>query len=108
MIRDEKDWEEQEGEPLVELTDENGEVSYFIEEAVLELDGKRFAVLAPVHDDEDENCACCGDQDDDDYELIARIDVDENGEDVYVDPSDEEYQAVCRMLESYDSGEEEE
>lgn len=97
--------ENAEGEEVdvVVLTDENGNESYFMEEMVIPFDGKNFAVLVALDDEccEDEECDCHNhDEEDEDVCIIARIDFDENGEAVYVGPTDEEYEAVAELYDS--------
>ena len=85
--------EDAEGEEVdvVVLTDEQGNESYFMEEMVIPYNGKNFAILVGIDDD------CC--EDEDDVCIIARIDFDENGEAVYVGPTDEEYEAVAALYD---------
>ncbi len=94
---------EEEEVDVVVLTDEQGNESYFMEEMVIPYNGKNFAVLVGIDDDccEDEECDC-HDHDHDEEEdvcIIARIDFDENGEAVYVGPTDEEYEAVAALYD---------
>lgn len=103
---------------VVVLTDENGKESYFMEDMIIPYDGKNFAVLVPIdaEDDccEDEECGChehhhhdeeC-DCEDDDICIIARIDFEEDGEAVYVGPTDEEYEAVAALYDEICESEE--
>ena len=93
----------EEGEvDVVVLTDEQGNESYFMEEMVIPYEGKNFAVLVSIDDDccEDEECDCHDhEHEEEDYCIIARIDFDENGEAVYVGPTDEEYEAVAALYD---------
>ena len=86
---------------VVVLTDEQGNESYFMEEMVIPYEGKNFAVLVSIDDDccEDEECDCHDHEHEEDYCIIARIDFDENGEAVYVGPTDEEYEAVAALYD---------
>lgn len=91
---------------VVVLTDEQGNESYFMEEMIIPYDGKNFAVLVGIDEDccEDEECECHHhehEEDDDDICIIARIDFDENGEAIYVGPTDEEYEAVAELYDQY-------
>ncbi|WP_346354173.1 DUF1292 domain-containing protein [Azotosporobacter soli] len=101
MAEFEKDsLEEIEDELVVIVTDEDGNEFYYREEMIIPVDGKKFAILIPLHNDdecEDESCDCC-DGDDTDV-FVARIDIDESGEEVYVDPTDEEFDAVLNAYE---------
>ena len=100
------DWED---DPVVVMTDEEGNEYYYREEIVIPVGDKRFAVLVPLDDDccEDEECECgCHDEEVDVF--IARIDADESGEDVYSDPTDEEFEEVSRLYQELMDEEEEE
>lgn len=94
---------------VVVLTDEQGNESYFMEEMVIPYEGKNFAVLVSIDDCcEDEDCDCHNhEENDEDYCIIARIDFDENGEAVYVGPTDEEYEAVSALYDDMCEDEEE-
>ncbi|MCX7781484.1 MAG: DUF1292 domain-containing protein [Negativicutes bacterium] len=86
---------------VVVMTDEEGNEYYYREELIIPVGEKRFAILSPINVDEDEcechNSACdCSEETD---VFIARIDNDENGEEIYVDPTDEEFEQV---LKAYD------
>jgi uncharacterized protein YrzB (UPF0473 family) len=117
-------------EQVVVITDEDGCESYYREELILPVDNKNFAVLvgfdpeeagdeadeAEEADEEAEDAAktetcSCGchhhhdegeaeDDDEDDNIIIARIDTDENGEEVYVGPTDEEFVKVRAAYEA--------
>ena len=94
--------EEVEEVDVVVRTDEQGNESYFMEEMVIPYEGKNFAVLVSIDDDccEDEECDCHDhEHEEEDYCIIARIDFDENGEAVYVGPTDEEYEAVAALYD---------
>ncbi|MDY4921222.1 MAG: DUF1292 domain-containing protein [Phascolarctobacterium sp.] len=87
---------------VVVLTDPEGNEHYFMEEMIIPYNGKSFAVLVGIDDEccEDEECECHHhDEDDEDTCIIARIDFDENGEAVYVGPTDEEYEAVAELYD---------
>ena len=96
--------EEAEEVDVVVLTDEQGNESYFMEDMIIPYNGKSFAVLVAIDEDccEDEDCECHHhEEDEDDYCIIARIDFDENGEAVYVGPTDEEYEAVAALYDQF-------
>ncbi len=92
---DKEDLEDMEEELVVVMTDEEGNEYYYREDMIVPIGDKRFAILVPLNDEDDcceeEECGCEEDETD---VYIARIDTDENGEDVYVDPTDEEFEAV--------------
>lgn len=97
----ERDDELEEVEELVVvMTDEEGNEYYYREDMIIPVGEKRFAILVPLMDDD---CECgadsCGCGEDETDVFIARIDTDENGEDIYVDPTDEEFEAVRQAYE---------
>jgi len=94
------DLEEFEEEPIVVMTDEEGNEFYYREEVIIPSGNKRFAILVPITIGEEcgEECDCgCEDEETDVY--IARIDTDESGEEIYVDPTDEEFEEVRQAYE---------
>ncbi len=105
----EKEDMEYEEEPVVVMTDEEGNEYYYREEVIIPIGEKRFAILVPINIDEEEECSCgcdCEDEETDVY--IARIDIDENGEEIYVDPTDDEFEEVRQAYEDLLAEEEEE
>mgnify|MGYP003584950016 CR=1 FL=1 len=87
-------------ESVVVMTDEEGNEYYYREDRIIPVGDKRFAILVELLDEEcgcdDEGCDCESDEVD---IFIARIDT-EDGEDVYVDPTDEEFEAVREIYEA--------
>lgn len=92
--KDEKLLETEDQEAVVVITDEEGNETYYLEEMVIPMDQKNFALLTqiPGEDDTDPD-------DEEDNVIIARVDFDENGEPVYLDPTDEEFEAVRKAYE---------
>lgn len=94
------DLEEMDEDLVVVMTDEEGNEFYYREEMIIPIVDKRYAILSSI--DIEEECDChdesCGCEDEVDV-FIARIDTDENGEDVYVDPTDEEFEQVRKAYE---------
>ena len=88
--------EEFEDEPVVVMTDEAGNEYYYREDMIIPIGDKKFAVLVSLDDEcEDGACDCgCEDCEDEVDIFIARIDTNENGEEIYVDPTDEEFEQV--------------
>lgn len=82
-------------ELVVVMTDEEGNEYYYREELIIPVGEDKFALLVGIHDDcEDEACECgCSCEDEEDV-FIAKIIVNEQGEEEYVDPTDEEFAAV--------------
>ena len=78
----------------IEMTDEDGNVFYYVEEMIIPVDGENFALLVEVHDDDcDDDCDC------EDDVIIAKIVVNDNGEEEYVEPTDEEFDKVQAAYE---------
>ena len=69
---------------IVTATDDDGNEVNYQEVQRIDIDGKVFALLVEVPDSEDD------DADDDGDAIVARVDV-EDGEEVYVAPTDEEF-----------------
>ena len=92
---------------LVEMSDDEGNVYYYAEEMIIPVNGENFAILVAVHDeDEDEHehhCHCHEDGGecdcDDDEVIIAKIVLNADGEEEYVEPTDEEFDAVQEAYE---------
>lgn len=127
MMDDETD------EVIVVMTDEDGNQSYYCEEMIIPVGEDNFALLVPALSDEEAEddhdhgpcqahdhehhhhehgagCACGGHgaaEKEEDAAFFAKIVLDENGEETYVEPSDEEFEAVCRAYEELLADEEE-
>lgn len=89
---------------IVEMTDNEGNVYRYSEEMIIPVGNENFAILVGIHDDEEEEHHChCGefgdDCDCDEDVIIAKIVVNEDGEEEYVEPTDEEFEAVQRAYE---------
>ena len=90
---------------IVEMTDDDGNSYYYVEQMIIPVGDDRFALLVEVPDEEEhehhhdhEGCECgCGCEDGD--VIIAKIVTDENGEDIYVEPTDEEFEAVQKAYD---------
>ena len=83
-------------EMVVVMTDEDGNEFYYREEMIIPVSDEKYALLVGIHDGEEEGEACgcgCGCDDDEDV-LIAKIVKNEQGEEEYVDPTDEESEKV--------------
>jgi uncharacterized protein YrzB (UPF0473 family) len=85
----------QDQEELVVITDEAGNETYYTEEMVIPVDNKNFALLVKAQTDE-----AADDENDDDTVIIARMEFDENGEPLYLDPTDEEFEVVKKAYEA--------
>lgn len=85
--------EQEDGDLVVIMTDEEGNEFYYREEVMIPIGNKKFAVLVSIEEEDTCNCGCHAEVNNDVF--VARIDVDEDGEEVYVDPTDEEFDMVC-------------
>ena len=98
MTDKEKDLLADDEEMVVVMTDENGNEFYYREEMIIPVGEEKYALLVGIHDhdeEESESCGCgCGCEDGDEDVLIAKIVVNEQGEEEYVDPTDEEFEKV--------------
>ena len=87
-----------EDEIIVEMTDEDGNVYYYVEEMISPVGEERYALLVAAepeeHVCEDEDCDC-----DEGDVIIAKIVVNADGEDEYVEPTDEEFEAVQKAYD---------
>lgn len=113
MTDKEKDLIDEAEEMVVVMTDEDGNEFYYREEMIIPVGDKKFALLVGIHEDEEdeseethehehEDCGCgcgCGCDDEEDV-LIAKIVTNENGEDEYIDPTDEEFEEVQKAYDA--------
>lgn len=90
---------------IVEMTDAEGNSYFYVEEMIIPVGDERFALLVECHDEHEhgDGCGCGGacdcDCDCDDDVIIAKIVTNEDGEDEYVEPTDEEFEAVQAAYE---------
>ena len=83
---------------LIEMTDEDGNVFYYVEEMIIPVGEENFALLVEVKDEHEHGAGCdCGCEDDD--VIIAKIVVNADGEEEYIEPSDEEFEKVQAAYE---------
>ena len=78
---------------VIEMTDENGNVFYYVEEMIIPVEDEKFALLIELHDEHDENCDC------EDDIIIAKITVNDDGQEEYIEPTDEEFEKVQAAYE---------
>ena len=88
---------------IVVMTNEDGDEFYYREEMIIPIGEDRFAVLVTlnVSSEEDLENAEEGDE-----ATIAKIVMDDDGEEIYTDPTDEEFDAVRRAYELIEDEEE--
>lgn len=101
MSDKEKDMQDE--DVMVVMTDEEGNEYYYQEEMIIPVGDQRYALLVGIHEDEDDHghgCGCgCGCEDDEDV-LIAKIVVNDEGEEEYIEPTDEEFEAVQKAYDA--------
>ena len=97
MSDKEKDMQDE--DVMVVMTDEEGNEYYYQEEMIIPVGNQRYALLVGIHDDEHEHGCGCGCEDDEDV-LIAKIVVNEEGEEEYIEPTDEEFEAVQKAYDA--------
>ena len=78
---------------VIEMTDTDGNVFLYSEEMIIPVDGENFALLIAIHDDDEEEF------DDEDEVIIAKIVLNEDGEEEYIEPTDEEFERVQAAYE---------
>ena len=111
MSDKEKEILDEEADVIVEMTDEEGNSYYYREEMIIPVGDDKFALLIGIHDEEEEeehahSCGCgCGEHDED--VLIAKVVMGDDGEEEYVEPTDEEFDAVQRAYDALMDDEEE-
>ena len=89
---------------LIEMTDEDGNVYYYVEEMIIPVGEENFALLVEVKDEHEHGAGCdcecgceCGCEDDD--VIIAKIILNADGQEEYVEPTDEEFEKVQAAYE---------
>ena len=105
----EEEMDEEFGDVVVEMTDEEGNSYFYTEEMIIPVGNDKYALLVEVNDDEHDHEHCehhhehdhegcgCGCEEGD--VIIAKIVKDENGEDMYIEPTDEEFELVQKAYE---------
>ena len=76
---------------VVEFQDDEGNALYYQQEMIIPVDGVDFALLVGINVENDESF------DEEENVIIAKIVKDADGEDEYVDPTDEEFEAVQKV-----------
>ena len=104
MLDKEKEILDEDADVIVEMTDEEGNSYYYREEMIIPVGDDKFALLIGIHDEEEEeehahSCGCgCGEHDED--VLIAKVVMGVDGEEEYIEPTDEEFDAVQRAYDA--------
>lgn len=86
----------------LEFEDENGNKQYFTEDVVLNHEGREYAVLVHVQDEDADH-----EGQDDTYMILASIEKNEEGVEVYVplDEEDEVFEPLVKLYEEMEDGE---
>jgi len=92
MTKDKDMLETEDQEELVIITDEAGNETYYREEMVIPVDNKNFAMLVRAEEDPS------GDAED--TVLIARMEFDADGEPIYLDPTEEEFEEARKAYDA--------
>ena len=92
-----------EEEMVVVMTDEDGNEFYYREEMIIPVGADKYALLIGIHEDEEEHehahgCGC-GCEDEEEDVIIAKIVTNDAGEEEYVEPTDEEFDAVQKAYD---------
>jgi hypothetical protein len=74
----------------VEFTDEEDNVYTYLQELIIPVGDEKFALLVAV---DEEGIVAETDGEEEDV-IVAKIVLDENGEESYIEPTDEEYEKV--------------
>ena len=84
---------------LIEMTDEEGNVFYYVEEMIIPVGDDNYALLVEVKDDEHEHGAGCECGCEDDDVIIAKIIINADGQEESVEPTEEEFDMVQEAYE---------
>lgn len=76
-----------EQDEIITLVDEEGNESDALVYDVLEVDGKKYVIVIPVLDEEE-------DEEDEAGAYVLRVEQDEEGEDILVEIEDEEWEKI--------------
>ena len=83
---------------VVVMTDDEGNEYYYEEEMIIPVGEEKYALLVGIHnedEDHEHSCGCgCGCDDEDEDVLIAKIVMNDEGEEEYIEPTDEEFDAA--------------
>lgn len=80
---------------IVTFTDEEGSELLYRQEMIIPVDGVEYALLVGIEPDDEAMTY----RDDEDNVIIAKIVKGDDGEDEYIDPTDEEFDAVQKVYD---------
>lgn len=81
--------------PVIEMVDDEGNKILYVEDMIISYEDKEFAILVSLPPEECEPGCKCHEEP---HVTIARLEI-EDGEEVYVAPTDEEFDAVSALYE---------
>ncbi len=84
---------------IIKMTDEEGNVFLYEEEMIIPVDDKKFALLVALPYEGHEHGCDCGCEEDD--IIIAKIVTNEQGEEEYIEPTDEEFEIVKQAYNDF-------
>ncbi len=89
---------------IVVMTDEDGNEYYYEEEMIIPVGDDKYALLVGIPSEEEHDhaheCGCgCGCEDDEEDVIIAKIVVNDKGEEEYIEPTDEEFELVQKAYD---------
>lgn len=76
---------------IVTFTDEDGKEILYMQEMIIPIDGQDFALLVGIDDNTEDGIRYIDGEED---VIIAKMVPDQEGEIEYIEPTDEEYEAV--------------
>lgn len=87
---------------VVVMTDDQGNEYYYEEEMIIPVGEQKYALLIGLHDENDphDHSCGCGCEDGDEDVLIAKIVQNDAGEEEYIEPTDEEFEAVQKAYDA--------
>lgn len=86
---------------IVEVEGPNGEEEYYAQDIIIPYNGKQFAVLVSIPDDD-------APEDEEPDLILARMDRTADGEIEYVSPEEDEFEAVQKLYDDmFETGDEE-
>ena len=89
---------------VVVMTDDEGNEYYYEEEMIIPVGEEKYALLVGIHnedEDHEHSCGCgCGCDDEDEDVLIAKIVMNDEGEEEYIEPTDEEFVEVQKAYDA--------
>ena len=77
---------------IVEVEGPNGEEEYYAQDIIIPYNGKQFAVLVSIPDDD-------APEDEEPDLILARMDTTADGEIEYVSPEEDEFEAVQKLYD---------